>query len=296
MMAQKKIRRETATCAAELDLANYFRLARSLAWKYARVLGSIDDATSVALIGLVQAAQLWKPDEGSFGMYAAIAMRHSLRRHAEREQRRNGVARQDRILRHAYFAARPQQAHSFRLVPIDAPVTPDSADTIGDMLADSDTLDPEAALIEKDEAAAARRRVADAMSVLDARERYIVIRRFDDEPPTLDVLADEFGVSRERVRQIEEKALARLKLALTGRAQRRKSPPKPKPSLASPPTTAELDRLDPRERRIAAARILADEPTATLGALASELGLSPARVCQIETDVRQKLAEPAGAA
>lgn len=51
-----------------------------------------------------------------------------------------------------------------------------------------------------------------ALKKLDARERFIVTKRFmDDSPWTLQKLGDHFGTSRERVRQLEKRALAKLK-------------------------------------------------------------------------------------
>jgi RNA polymerase sigma-32 factor len=58
-----------------------------------------------------------------------------------------------------------------------------------------------------------RRRAAlrEALVVLDDRERRIFIaRHLVDEPATLEVLAHEFGISRERVRQIEVRSLERV--------------------------------------------------------------------------------------
>jgi RNA polymerase sigma-32 factor len=55
-----------------------------------------------------------------------------------------------------------------------------------------------------------------AMTVLNPRERHIVERRLlTDEPSTLQELADSYGISRERVRQIESNALKKLRPLLT---------------------------------------------------------------------------------
>jgi len=51
-----------------------------------------------------------------------------------------------------------------------------------------------------------------ALRKLDPRERFIVTKRFmDDSPWTLQKLGDHFGTSRERVRQLEKRALTKLK-------------------------------------------------------------------------------------
>jgi RNA polymerase sigma-32 factor len=53
--------------------------------------------------------------------------------------------------------------------------------------------------------------VTDAMNVLREREHHIIVeRRLKDSPPTLKRLAEQYGISRELVRQIEVRALAKL--------------------------------------------------------------------------------------
>jgi len=55
------------------------------------------------------------------------------------------------------------------------------------------------------------------MEVLDEREKYIVAQRFglcDGETRTLDRLGEDLGVTRERVRQLEKRALGKLKVEI----------------------------------------------------------------------------------
>ena len=55
-----------------------------------------------------------------------------------------------------------------------------------------------------------------ALKRLDPRERFIVSKRFmDDTPWTLQKLGEHFGTSRERVRQLEKRALTKLRNELT---------------------------------------------------------------------------------
>ena len=57
--------------------------------------------------------------------------------------------------------------------------------------------------------------LGDALTVLNDRERRIFeARRLADDPITLEELADEFGVSRERVRQIEVRAFEKVQKAV----------------------------------------------------------------------------------
>jgi RNA polymerase sigma-32 factor len=60
------------------------------------------------------------------------------------------------------------------------------------------------------------------MSELNERERHIISeRRLKDEPATLEDLSKEYGVSRERVRQIEVRAFEKLQKAMKRRASER---------------------------------------------------------------------------
>ena len=69
----------------------------------------------------------------------------------------------------------------------------------------------ETVLVEGDELDSRRRALASALSVLNNRERRIFeARRLTEEPITLKELADEFGVSRERVRQIDVSSFVKV--------------------------------------------------------------------------------------
>jgi RNA polymerase sigma-32 factor len=57
-----------------------------------------------------------------------------------------------------------------------------------------------------------RELLSGALKTLNERERHILIeRRLKEEPTTLEELSQQYGISRERVRQIKEKALSRLR-------------------------------------------------------------------------------------
>lgn len=76
-------------------------------------------------------------------------------------------------------------------------------------------------LVEQDELENRRTMLADAMSVLNERERRIFeARRLSDEPMTLEELSSEFDISRERVRQIEVRAFEKVQDAVKAAAKR----------------------------------------------------------------------------
>jgi RNA polymerase sigma-32 factor len=79
-----------------------------------------------------------------------------------------------------------------------------------DWLAD-DTMDQETRLAEAEEMGERHDLLTDAMGELSERERDILrARRLQDEPATLEELSQKYGVSRERVRQIEVRAFEKL--------------------------------------------------------------------------------------
>ena len=77
--------------------------------------------------------------------------------------------------------------------------------------------DQETTLAASEEFDNRRKTLSDALTVLNERERRIFkARRLADDPITLEDLAAEFGVSRERVRQIEVRAFEKVQKAVMG--------------------------------------------------------------------------------
>jgi len=71
---------------------------------------------------------------------------------------------------------------------------------------------PEAVLVEKTQEESQTTQISEALAGLDDRSRDIIQRRWlNDDKPTLHELAEEYGVSAERIRQIEKKALGLMK-------------------------------------------------------------------------------------
>jgi RNA polymerase sigma-32 factor len=80
-------------------------------------------------------------------------------------------------------------------------------------------------LVENEELDNRRKALSDALGVLNERERRIFeARRLADDPITLEELAEEFGVSRERVRQIEVRAFEKVQKAVRNRIMTMETP------------------------------------------------------------------------
>jgi RNA polymerase sigma-32 factor len=103
-------------------------------------------------------------------------------------------------------------------VSLNAPIREDGdSGEWQDWLVD-DASDQESRLAESEEADNRRQALGEALSVLNERERRIFeARRLADDPITLEDLAAEFGVSRERVRQIEVRAFEKVQRAVKNR-------------------------------------------------------------------------------
>ena len=87
---------------------------------------------------------------------------------------------------------------------------------MGDLLADEKSRVPdEVAQINNDNAL-----LYSCLDKLDNRERYIIEKRFaltDQQPETLEVIGERFGVTRERIRQVETQAMNKLKFLLANK-------------------------------------------------------------------------------
>ena len=98
---------------------------------------------------------------------------------------------------------------------LNAPVRNDSeSGEWQDWLVD-DTMDQETALAESEEAERRRGMLTSALQGLNERERRVFeARRLAEDPLTLEELSAEFGVSRERIRQIEVRAFEKVQKAV----------------------------------------------------------------------------------
>ncbi len=97
---------------------------------------------------------------------------------------------------------------------LNAPLRSDTESEWQDFLTD-DSADQETMLAERDEMDERHELLQAALGELTDREKAIIqARRLKDEPETLEELSTQFGVSRERVRQIEVRAFEKLQKAM----------------------------------------------------------------------------------
>lgn len=209
-------RKATVNVPEEVDrLVNEnMQLAKYFAAKWSGP-GNIDyeEAFSRAMAGLLRAAELFDPAHGKFGTYAAWHIKSVLGRfftNLKRLKRGGGTA-----------------IH----IHLDAPLP--NGSTLADMIPDESTDTSGHRMFSADETKQSVRTWLDA---LDEREQAIIRARFGldgGQSQTLEQIALRYGLTRERIRQIEKKAMERLHSAAIGRHMR------PKKKTAPPKVPAE---------------------------------------------------------
>ncbi len=105
---------------------------------------------------------------------------------------------------------------------LNAPLRVDGESEWQDWLEDETSVSQETQVAENQERTQRMGLLQEAMTELTDRERHILTeRRLKDDPSTLEELAAEYGVSRERVRQIEVRAFEKLQKSMQTAAQER---------------------------------------------------------------------------
>jgi RNA polymerase primary sigma factor len=102
------------------------------------------------------------------------------------------------------------QRISLDLLSLDAPVGEEDDSYLADFIKDDGAEEPDDAATRQ----MLQNEVRSVLGELNDRERDVVIMRFgldDEQPRTLEEVGKEFGVTRERIRQIESKTLAKLR-------------------------------------------------------------------------------------
>ncbi|MGE3229069.1 MAG: RNA polymerase sigma factor RpoH [Hyphomicrobium sp.] len=253
-MLAKAWREHGDTDSAQQLITSHLRLVARIAMGYRGYGLPIGEVISEGNVGLMQAVKRFEPDRGfRLATYAMWWIRASIQEYILRSWslvKMGTTAAQKKLffnLRRAKSQLqaleegdlRPEHVQSIakkfgvseedvismnrRLggdASLNAPVRADSeSGEWQDWLVD-DSPDQEERLVETQELGRRKSYLSDALSSLNERERRIFeARRLVDDPITLEELSAEFGVSRERIRQIEVRAFEKVQKAVQNAAR-----------------------------------------------------------------------------
>jgi RNA polymerase sigma-32 factor len=253
-MLAKRWREHQDLEAAHKLVNSHLRLVAKIAMGYRGYGLPIGEVISEGNVGLMQAVKKFEPDKGfRLATYAMWWIRASIQEYILRSWslvKMGTTAAQKKLffnLRKAKSEIsaldegdlRPDQVRQIatklgvldeevvsmnrRLsgpdASLNAPLRSDSESEWQDWLADEEAVSQEAQLAESEEKSIRMGLLEEAMTELTDRERHILTeRRLKDDPTTLEELAAEYGVSRERVRQIEVRAFEKLQKAMRAAA------------------------------------------------------------------------------
>ncbi len=227
----------------------YLRLVVSIGARYRNYGLPMSDLVQEGNVGLMQAAQRFEPErEIRFSTYASWWIRSAiqdfilrnwsivrtgttaahktlffnlrrLRAKIDRNDGRLTTEGREEIARKLQVRVSDVETMEIRLTDMDQSLnTPISAEGDGewmDLLSDDRPL-PEQEVQEAEDTGRYHRWLDQAMAGLSEREAMIIrARRLEEDAATLAVLGEQFGISKERVRQIEHQAMKKLRFAIT---------------------------------------------------------------------------------
>lgn len=253
-MLAKRWRDDGDTDAAQELITSHLRLVARIAMGYRGYGLPIGEVISEGNVGLMQAVKRFEPERGfRLATYAMWWIRASIQEYILRSWslvKMGTTAAQKKLFFNLRRAKSQLQAlEEGDLKPehvktiatkfgvseedvvsmnrrlggdasLNAPVRADSeSGEWQDWLVD-DAPDQEETLVKDDEMGRRKSYLSDALATLNDRERRIFeARRLADDPVTLEELSTEFGVSRERIRQIEVRAFEKVQKAVQGAAR-----------------------------------------------------------------------------
>jgi len=239
-----RIKRGDKEARTHMIKAN-LRLVVKIAHDYGNLGLPLLDLVSEGNIGLMKAVERFDPAKGGkLSTYAAWWIKQSIKRALANQSktirlpvhlvdkiskiRRVAISMSEELGREptdeelaeevGISAAKLSQLRTVSIRPasLDAPMNDDDGTEFGEIVGDNDAVDPSENLSDKN----MQEEITDLLGVLDERERKIINSRFGldgGSARTLEEVGLTFGVTRERIRQLQNIALAKLRRALRKR-------------------------------------------------------------------------------
>jgi RNA polymerase primary sigma factor len=228
--------------ARSLMIRSNLRLVVKIAHDYANLGLPLLDLISEGNIGLMKAVERFDPAKGGkLSTYAAWWIKQSIKRALANQSKtiRLPVHLVDKISKMRRVALQMSEelgreptddelaeevglssgkisqlkTVSIRPASLDAPISDDDSTEFGEIVGDLEALTPFEQLRDQN----LRDEVSDLLAVLDEREKKIIFSRFGldgGKAKTLEEVGKKFGVTRERIRQLQNIALMKLRRAL----------------------------------------------------------------------------------
>src|SRR6202040_4310769 len=229
--------------ARSLMISSNLRLVVTISQDYANLGLPLLDVISEGNIGLMTAIDRFDPSKGAkLSTYAAWWIRQSIKRALSNQSKTirlpvhlgDKIAKVRRVALHlseelgreptddelgeeigiASGKVSQLKTVSIRPASLDAPISDDDLTEFGETVEDEQARTPFELLRDKD----LHNDVDGLLEVLDDREKEIISQRFGfdgGEQKTLEEIGRKFRVSRERIRQLQNEALAKLRRALS---------------------------------------------------------------------------------
>jgi RNA polymerase primary sigma factor len=239
-----KIKRRNKAAKTRMINSN-LRLVVKIARDYANLGMPLLDLISEGNIGLMKAVERFDPSKGGkLSTYGSWWIKQSIKRALANQGktirlpvhlvdkiakiRRVGAGLSDQLGRDVtdeeiaeevgMSASKVTQLKQAAIRPasLDAPVGEDDATEFGELIGDASAADPLEQLSVKN----LQEEVGDLVDHLDEREKKIINARFGldgSDPITLEEVGVKFGVTRERIRQLQNSALSKMRKALCRR-------------------------------------------------------------------------------
>ncbi|MDE0112742.1 MAG: RNA polymerase sigma factor RpoH [Albidovulum sp.] len=254
----KRWRNDADTTAAQTLVTSHLRLAAKIAMGYRGYGLPIEDVISEANVGLMQAVKRFDPEKGfRLATYALWWIKASVTEYIMRSsslvklgttgaQKKlffnlrkiksklgietsgdmmpddvKKIAETLNVTEEEVISMNRRMSAPDASLNLPARQDEDNSSELQDLIADS-AIGPEEEVAEKNEAAVRHEMLFDALVVLNDREKDIFLeRRLQESSTTLEKLAEKYGVSRERIRQIENRAFEKVQQEILRQAAKR---------------------------------------------------------------------------